>query len=355
MSTCRAAAGGDEPALARRAAMIYATPLTAQASPTAYPGILVSPESIEGLSRRQFLARSATSAAVAVVAAPLLGGSRGASLLASDAITSSLRGASAPPIGIELYAVRRELARDLPATLSAVAAMGYSVVEFYAPYLGWTLPYAKQVRTRLDDLGLRCYSTHNPFASFTPGDTMGKAIEINQILGARQVILASPPADAKGLEDWKRVSGQLTMAVNQFSSHGLLVGFHNHFVEWTPLAGGVRVMDVIAANTPPEFVLQLDVGTCVEAGVDPVAWIQANPGRIRSMHLKDWSPGAEAVEKGFRVLFGEGIAQWTRILAAAEAVGGVEFYLMEQEGSRYSELETARRCLDSWRSMRKPG
>ena len=322
----------------------------------AFPGLVVSsPDSVDGLSRRQFLARSAASAALAVVASPLARGSHGTSLLDAEVVAPPLRAESAPPIGIELYAVRRELARDLPATLSAVATMGYAVVEFYAPYLGWTLPYAKQVRTRLDDLGLRCYSTHNPFASFTPGDTMGKAIEINQILGARHVILASPPADAKGLEDWKRVSGQLAAAVNQFAPHGLLVGFHNHLVEWTPLAGGVRIMDVLAANTPPEFVLQLDVGTCLEAGVDPVAWIQAHPGRIRSIHLKDWAPGTDAEEKSFRVLFGEGVGPWQRIVAAAESVGGVEFYLMEQEGSRFSELETARRCLETWRSMRKAG
>src|SRR5213075_352789 len=103
------------------------------------------------------------------------------------------RGAKTYPIGLELYSVRRELARDLPATLRAVSQMGYQVVEFYAPYLGWTIPYAKDVRTQLDDLGLRCYSTHNPSASLMPGDTMQKAIEINQVLGARHIIMASPP------------------------------------------------------------------------------------------------------------------------------------------------------------------
>ena len=44
--------------------------------------------------------------------------------------------------------------------------------------------------------------------------------------------------------------------------------------------------------------------------------------------------------------------QWKEILAAAESTGGVEFYLMEPEGSRYSELETAQRCLASWRDLR---
>jgi len=225
-------------------------------------------------------------------------------------------------------------------------------VEFYAPYLGWTIPYAKEVRTQLDDLGLRCYSTHNPSASLMPGDTMSKAIEINQVLGARHIIMASPPPNTASLDDWKRVSGRLAEASAQLAPHGLLAGFHNHRIEWNPLEGGQRVMDVIAANTPAEFVLQFDVGTCLEAGQDPVAWIKAHPGRIRSLHLKDWAPGAEADQKGYRVLFGEGVAPWKEILAAAEATGGVEFYLMEQEGSRFSELETAQRCLATWRDMR---
>ena len=231
--------------------------------------------------------------------------------------------------------------------------MGYEDVEFYAPYLAWNFPYAKGVRAQLDDLGLRCYSTHNSAAAVTPGDTMSRAIELNQILGARHIILASPPGNVTTLEDWKRFSGQLTSTVEQLKPHGLMTGFHNHLVEWSPLAGGVRVMDIIATNTPPEFVLQLDVGTCLEAGVDPIAWMKANPGRIRSLHLKDWAPGSAASEKAFRVLFGEGIGSWKEIFATAESVGGVEFYLMEQEGSRFSEFETAKRGLDTWRAMRK--
>jgi sugar phosphate isomerase/epimerase len=144
----------------------------------------------------------------------------------------------------------------------------------------------------------------------------------------------------------------MTTASEQLKSHGLFAGFHNHKIEWLPLAGGKRIMDVLADNTPKEFVLQFDVGTCLEAGADPIAWINAHPGRIRSVHLKDWAPGKESDEKGFRVLFGEGVAPWKEIFAALESTGGVEFYLMEQEGSRYSELETAKRCLASYRSMR---
>ena len=107
-------------------------------------------------------------------------------------------------------------------------------------------------------------------------------------------------------------------------------------------------MEVIAKNTKPSIMLQLDVGTCLKAGSDPVAWIRANPGRIRSLHLKEWSPDPA---KGYSVLFGEGIADWKDIFAAAESVGGAEYYLIEQEGSRFSELETADRCLQTFRAV----
>ena len=76
-------------------------------------------------------------------------------------------------------------------------------------------------------------------------------------------------------------------------------GYHNHQTEWQPIEGK-RPMDVLAANTPKDVVLQLDVGTCVEAGADPVAWINGNPGRIRSVHCKDWGAGRTRLCRGVR-------------------------------------------------------
>ena len=105
-------------------------------------------------------------------------------------------------------------------------------------------------------------------------------------------------------------------------------------------------MEILAKNTKPSVALQLDVGTCLEVGSDPVAWIRQNPGRVRSMHCKDWSSDPA---KGYKVLFGEGAVDWKNLFAAAESVGGVEYYLIEQEGSRYSELETAEKCLAAFR------
>jgi hypothetical protein len=46
-----------------------------------------------------------------------------------------------------------------------------------------------------------------------------------------------------------------------------------------------------------------------------------------------------------------GTSPWKEIVAAAESVGGIECYLIEQEGSRFSSIETANRCLAAWREI----
>jgi sugar phosphate isomerase/epimerase len=307
------------------------------------------PHSSTVFSRRRFLTLS-TAVPAALLAQSLI--SR--TLHAADSPVSAkpMKATSQIPIGLELYSVRTELARDLPGTLREVARIGYEAVEFYAPYFEWTMPYAKDVRRLMDDLNLRCYSTHNHIDALTPGEGLARAIELNQIIGARQLILASAPKSASGLPGWKQLCDQLSEVVAQLLPHGLTAGFHNHQTEWAQLDGRQRVLDVIATNTPKEFVLQLDVGTCMEAGADPVAWINAHAGRIKSIHLKDWAPATDK-EKGYRVLFGEGVSPWQEIVNAAESAGGVECYLLEQEGSRFSEFETAERCLANWKTFRK--
>jgi sugar phosphate isomerase/epimerase len=247
------------------------------------------------------------------------------------------------PVGLELYSVRNELEKDLPGTLDAVAKMGYECVEFYSPYYDWTPEDVKKVRTQLDTLKLRCYSTHNGLKSFKP-DGIERAIELNKALDGRYVVLADP-GEISDIDGWKRIAETLNTANDTLKSHGLHAGYHNHQLEWKPIRGQ-KPMEVLAANTDKSIMLQLDVGTCLETGNDPVAWINQNPGRIRSMHCKDWSP-----EKGYRVLVGQGVAPWKKIFEAAEKTGGIEYYLIEQEGSEYPETETAERCLVAFHDL----
>ncbi|MGA9800824.1 MAG: sugar phosphate isomerase/epimerase [Terriglobales bacterium] len=273
--------------------------------------------------------------------------SRRSFLALSAMVPFSLRAfaASSIPVGLELYSVRNALKEDLTGTVRTVAQMGYQCVEFYAPYFDWTESQTKDMRKLLDDLGVRCYSTHNSDTYFTP-EKLKRASDMNVILGSTYVVMSSSQPKG-GWDGWKEVADTLNSAADQLQAAGLKPGYHNHELEFTPVEGK-RPIEFLAKNTKPSVMLQLDVGTCIKAGSDPVAWIRGNPGRIKSIHCKDWAPGAD---KGYTVLFGEGVADWKGIFAAAEGGGGVEYYLVEQEGSRFSEFDTAKRCLETFRRL----
>ena len=176
------------------------------------------------LSRRSFLAAAAAAAPLALAAKNI-------------------------PVGIELFSVRDEMAKDTLATVRAIGKMGYQVVEFYGPYFQWTPDFARQVAKAMDDVGLRCHSTHNSGGASFTGDGITKAIDLNKILGSKYIVMASAPGRPSTLDDWKKVAETLTAACEKFRVAGLRGGYHNHQTEFRPIDGKLPV-EIIAANTP---------------------------------------------------------------------------------------------------------
>ncbi len=281
-------------------------------------------------SRRAFLALAAASAAA--------GGSR--SLMAAPR--------KKIPVGLGMYSLKDEEQKDRLATLRTVAKMGYQGVEFWGPYVDWTPAYAKEVRKQLDDLGIACYSAHTRPSHWSDEHFPG-VIELNKILGSRYVVMDHAP-ESPTLDGWKRNAELLTKGHEKLKPAGIKAALHNWTTEWR-LCEGVRPIDYLVKNTPPEFGFQLDLGTAFGEKGDPIAFIKANPGRVRSFHLKDWS--ADRSKRG--LLIGEGDVAWTELFKAAENKGGVEYYLIEQEGSRFTPLETAERSLKNYRQLQTRG
>jgi sugar phosphate isomerase/epimerase len=261
----------------------------------------------------------------------------------ASSLTAAVKGKKIP-LGLELYSVRDMLDKDLMGTVRTVAKQGWQVFEFYSSYYSWTTDYAKQVRALLDEVGVKCLSTHNGAESFAPAG-LQKAIDLNSILGSKTIVLAHPGKTITTVDGWKEVAAKLNAGADKFKAAGIRAGYHNHDAEWKPI-DGMRPIEIIAKNTRKEVTLQLDVGTCVAMGADPVAWINSNPGRIRSMHLKDWAP-----DKEYKVLFGDGKAPWKEIFAAAEKTGGIDYYLIEQESYSLPSLETVALCMANFKKI----
>ena len=230
------------------------------------------------------------------------------------------------PIGLQQTAVGRNIQQDLRGTLRAVAKMGYDVIEFSAgSFMNWSPDQAREVRALLDEINLKCRSTHNEIVSFT-GDGLSKSIELNQILGSRTLVSVRGPGPTPGggaarggtpatpptLDAWERFSEQLSQAAGRIRSAKMTLGFHNHGIEFQPVEG-TRPIDILAANQDITS-FHLNIGLCLQAGGDPIAFIQQCPGRIQSLLIQDY----------------KGQARWKEIFSAAEGKGGLQFYLIQR-------------------------
>ncbi len=223
--------------------------------------------------------------------------------------------------------------------------MGYQQVEFSAnPYLSWSPAEAKQVRSLLDGLNLTCRSTHNEIVSFS-GDGLSKAIELNRIIGSTTLVAVRGPAGSKeaggpSLDDWKSFNDQLSQAVDRVRAAEMTIGFHNHGIEFQPVEG-VFPADLVAANRAIQS-FHVNIGLALQGGGDPAAFIKKCPGRVQTILAQDYM----------------GQANWKQIFAAAEGVGGLDFYLIQRadglglvDRDQSDALENVRLDLEYFRKL----
>jgi len=245
------------------------------------------------------------------------------------------------PIGVQLYSVRGDCARDLPGVLKAIGEMGYEGVEF-AGYYGRT---AKQLRKLLDDHGLKCCGTHTHLGTIT-GDALKGTVEFNQTIGNKYLIVPGLPRENHASADaLKKTADFFTEVAEKVKPQGMRVGYHAHGGDFRKFDGQTG-WDIIFSNAGPDVVMQLDIGNCIGGGGDPVAVLKKFPGRSATIHLKEHGgkPGA---------VIGEGDVKWDVIFELCETTGGTEWYIVEQERYAASPLETIKLCLQNLRKMGK--
>ncbi len=244
------------------------------------------------------------------------------------------------PIGLQLYSVREQCAKDLPGVLAAVAKMGYAGVE-YAGYYGRD---AKELRKLMDDNGLVCCGTHTALSTLL-GDNLKGTVEFNKILGNKYLIVPSMPKErAASKETWLETAKLFNELAEKVKADGMLVGYHAHGGDFKKI-GDETPWDIFFGATNKEVVMQLDIGNCLEGGGDPYAVLRKFPGRSTTIHLKEAGGPKTAV-------IGEGDVKWDEVFALCEK-GGTEWYIVEHERGGPDPLGDVRRCLENLRKMGK--
>jgi sugar phosphate isomerase/epimerase len=241
-------------------------------------------------------------------------------------------------IALQLYTLRRLAAVDLPGTLRDVAAAGYRAVELAG--LPETGP--GELARLLDEAGLRVVAAHEGIEGLR-NDAGAVADRLAEVGCPRVIVPWMPDADRRTADDVRRFAAELGSFVGTFAGRGMGVGYHNHSFEFAPL-DRTTVWEVFLAELPPEVDIELDVYWATVGGRDAVAEIRANADRIRLLHMKDRSSGAEPHD----VPAGEGILPFPAIIEAGRAAG-VEWYIVEQDEPRepLADVTTALRYLES--------
>lgn len=275
------------------------------------------------IGRRDFLTAAARTSAGAMLFSPLLA-------------TGATAGRKLKKIGVQLYTVRGEMAKDFDGSLARIAELGYRQVEF-AGYYNRT---PEQVRAVLDRLGLESPSAHVPIQTLR--QDAAKAIEAAKVIGHRYLIC--PYLDAserKTLDQYRQHAALFNKVGEQCRQAGIQFGYHNHDFEFEQIEGR-QPMDLLLTETRKDLVkIELDLYWTVKAKQDPIALIAKNPGRFVAFHVKD----LDKTPRGFFTEVGRGTIDFAKIFAAS-GKSGVELFIVEQDQTPGSPFDSLKVSID---------
>ncbi len=243
-------------------------------------------------------------------------------------------------ISLQLYTVREETASDMPATLRRISEIGYPAVEF----AGYGDLSPQDLKTIIDDLGIRASGAHVPFDSWET-DPESVITDMHTLDCTHAILPMAPPEYCR---DEAVVAG-LAESLNRWGElcrqESVTFSYHNHDFEFAPL-GETTMWDVLIKETDPSLVhFELDLYWVRYGGADPEPLLSDLGDRIPLVHLKDMA--SDDTRSDLPV--GEGIMPWTSLLEAADAAR-VQWYVAEQDNPR-DALEDVRTSLQSMRNL----
>lgn len=266
-------------------------------------------------------------------------------------------------LGLQLYSVREDAARDLAGTLREIADMGYEGVELAGLY-GKT---AEEVRDLAKEMGLTVISAHVGLAEFRQG--VAETVERYRTIGCRY--LAVPHLAAEDRPDganFAQAAQEIAAIAEECAKQGLTLLYHNHDFEFAKLPDGRTELEALYACAP-ESLLQTEIDVCWVTVVDedPAALLRKYTGRAPLVHLKDFTgdrsaahyeslglehrPAPDAEPFSFRPV-GSGKVNVPAVIEAAKEAGASWLIVEEDEPAEgQGALESARLSAEYVRSV----
>ncbi|WP_423146737.1 sugar phosphate isomerase/epimerase family protein [Rubrolithibacter danxiaensis] len=241
-------------------------------------------------------------------------------------------------VGLQLYTLRSELAKDVKGTIAKVAQIGFGEVETfgYSKENGfWGLDPAA-FKKLMKDNNLVSPSGHYSFNQLInegKEDELKNNIEAAKGIGQKYLTVPYLDASQRGGQDvYKKLAEKLNRAGELAKKSGLQLTYHNHDFEFQE-HDGVTGYDILLKETDPSLLkFELDLFWAVKAGKDPVKMFEKHPGRFVMWHVKDM----EKDEPKMFTEVGSGVINFKEIFAKAD-VAGVKHVFVEQDQIKNKE------------------
>ena len=250
------------------------------------------------------------------------------------------------PIGVQLYTLRNEMAKDPKGSLEKVAKLGYKQVETYGYKDGkWFGLNTAEFSEVLKNNGLTTPSGHTfPGGFFLKDgwqDTWKKAVEDARAVGQRFIVVPYLEDRHRGLDSYQVIAGELNKAGEIAKQAGIGLAYHNHDFEFNNVDGQTG-FDVLAANTDPKLVsFELDLYWATKAGHNPLDLFKKYPGRHSMWHVKDMD---NTDKKSFTEV-GSGVIDFPAIFKQAKQ-SGMKYFFVEQDICPGSPFDSIAKSID---------
>lgn len=229
-----------------------------------------------------------------------------------------------PQISVQLWSVKDDVKTDFKGTLTQLAAMGFTGVEF-ANEFGEFSGNAKAIKSILDELGLQGSGAHISFKQLNEAH-FDKTVAFYQTIGVNKLIVGWDER-AWHPEGIKEVIALLNQLAKKLAPLHMRIGFHNHDHEFNAFQG-TTYWDYLAQHTLENVILQQDVGWTTFAGKDPIEYVERYPKRTITTHYKAMLPQGTV---GKLPLIGQDTIDWLNLSKANIEVGGTRWFVVEQE------------------------
>ena len=199
----------------------------------------------------------------------------------------------AKPISVQLYSLREFAAKDFYKELEFVAEVGYKGVE---PAGFWNIR-PSEFRKVLDDLGLKMYSSHSPWARL---HNIGEVMDIAHVCGLDRIVCGYGPDDFKDLDAIKRTAETSNKMLEILKRNGFTMFQHNHDFEFARIDG--RIKYDIYRELVPEMKYQIDCFWSTNLGTeDPVEMLNMFAKDTVLIHMKDGVCKQQAANAGMPI------------------------------------------------------